>query len=62
MGPGRKPQTQVFSCRGLFIPFSDQVITGHIEEYELGKRHLASIMGKDPEDFSREDVAVSETV
>lgn len=34
----------------------DASLTSHIEEYDLGKRHLANIMGKDPDDFSQEDV------
>ena len=32
---------------------------GHIQEYELGKRHLANIMGKDPDDFTQKDIDVS---
>ena len=32
--------------------------TQHIE-YEIGKRHLANMMGEDPETFTQEDVDVS---
>lgn len=28
-------------------------------EYEIGKRHLANMMGEDPETFTQEDVDVS---
>ena len=30
-----------------------------IAEYEVGKRHLANIMGVDPKDFSQADIDVS---
>lgn len=29
------------------------------EEYKIGKRHLANMMGEDPETFTQEDVDVS---
>lgn len=35
---------------------SDAVIKSHIQEYELGKRHLANIMGTDPDDFTQRDI------
>lgn len=31
-----------------------------IAEYELGKRHLANIMGVDPENFGQSDIDVSD--
>ena len=30
-----------------------------VHEFEIGKRHLANMMGEDPEHFSQEDVDVS---
>ena len=39
--------------------FTDNIMEGHIQEYELGKRHLANIMGKDPDDFTQKDIDVS---
>lgn len=30
------------------------------QEYKIGKRHLANMMGEDPETFTQEDVDVSE--
>ncbi len=29
-----------------------------IAEYEIGKRHLANIMGVDPDNFTQEDIDV----
>lgn len=29
------------------------------DEYEIGRRHLANIMGKDPESFTQKDIDVS---
>lgn len=29
------------------------------EEFRIGKRHLANMMGEDPETFSQEDIDVS---
>ena len=51
-----------FSNFIFFIIFPDASLTSHIEEYDLGKRHLANIMGKDPDDFSQEDVDVSTAI
>jgi small subunit ribosomal protein S9 len=30
-----------------------------LQEYNIGKRHLANMMGRDPEFFTQEDVDVS---
>lgn len=30
-----------------------------IEEFNIGKRHLANMMGEDPETFTQEDIDVS---
>lgn len=30
-----------------------------MEEFEVGKRHLANMMGEDPETFTQEDIDVS---
>ncbi|KAK5847856.1 hypothetical protein PBY51_016952 [Eleginops maclovinus] len=36
--------------------FSAEFIQKQVEEYNIGKRHLANMMGEDPEDFTQEDV------
>ena len=30
-----------------------------VHEFEIGKRHLANMMGEDPEHFTQEDIDVS---
>ena len=37
---------------------SDKFMTNEIAEYEIGKRHLANIMGEDPDTFRQEDIDV----
>lgn len=39
--------------------FTAEFIQKQIEEFEIGKRHLANMMGEDPENFTQEDVDVS---
>ncbi|XP_059177008.1 small ribosomal subunit protein uS9m-like [Physella acuta] len=34
----------------------DQMMKAQVSDYELGKRHLANIMGKDPDNFTQTDV------
>lgn len=34
-------------------------IKKQIEEFNIGKRHLANMMGEDPENFTQEDIDVS---
>ncbi|XP_047433056.1 28S ribosomal protein S9, mitochondrial [Mugil cephalus] len=36
--------------------FSQEYIEKQAEEYEIGKRHLANMMGEDPENFTQEDI------
>nr|XP_023675807.1 28S ribosomal protein S9, mitochondrial [Paramormyrops kingsleyae] len=36
--------------------FSEEYIKKQIEEFNIGKRHLANMMGEDPETFTQEDV------
>ena len=38
---------------------SDKMIKAEIDEFNLGKRHLANIMGQDPDLFEQEDIDVS---
>ena len=38
---------------------SDKMIKAETEEYNIGKRHLANIMGQDPDLFEQEDIDVS---
>lgn len=35
------------------------MMKAQVADYELGKRHLANIMGKDPDNFTQQDVEVS---
>lgn len=41
------------------IFFLDAFIQKEKEEFQIGKRHLANIMGEDPEFFSQIDIDVS---
>ncbi|NP_001038861.1 small ribosomal subunit protein uS9m [Danio rerio] len=36
--------------------FTQEFIDKQVEEFEIGKRHLANMMGEDPETFTQEDV------
>lgn len=36
--------------------YTAEFIQKQIEEYNIGKRHLANMMGEDPENFSQEDI------
>ncbi|KAM4602199.1 uncharacterized protein ACJ7VT_020174 [Polymixia lowei] len=38
--------------------FTMEFIQQQVEEYNIGKRHLANMMGEDPENFTQEDVDV----
>lgn len=38
--------------------FSPEFIQKQVEEFNIGKRHLANMMGEDPENFTQEDVDV----
>lgn len=35
-----------------------EFIQKQVEEFDIGKRHLANMMGEDPENFTQEDVDV----
>ena len=39
--------------------FSENVLKEDIHAYEIGKRHLANIMGVDPDGFEQEHIDVS---
>jgi len=39
--------------------YTEAFIKKQIEEFNLGKRHLANMMGEDPETFTQEDIDVS---
>lgn len=39
--------------------FTVEFIQKQVEEFNIGKRHLANMMGEDPENFTQEDVDVS---
>ena len=41
------------------IFFLDNFIKQQLHEYNIGKRHLANMMGKDPEFFTQDDVDVN---
>ncbi|XP_026115378.1 28S ribosomal protein S9, mitochondrial-like [Carassius auratus] len=36
--------------------FTQEFIDKQVEEFEIGKRHLANMMGEDPETFTQEDI------
>ncbi|XP_059184152.1 28S ribosomal protein S9, mitochondrial [Centropristis striata] len=36
--------------------FTAEFVEKQVEEYHIGKRHLANMMGEDPENFSQEDI------
>ncbi|XP_043926931.1 28S ribosomal protein S9, mitochondrial isoform X2 [Protopterus annectens] len=36
--------------------FSDEFVRKQIEKFNIGKRHLANMMGEDPETFTQEDI------
>lgn len=38
--------------------FSEEYIKKQIDEFNIGKRHLANMMGEDPETFTQEDIDV----
>ena len=37
---------------------SDSMMKAEVADYEIGKRHLANIMGENPETFTQDDVNV----
>lgn len=39
---------------------TEKFLAGKREEFELGKRHLANIMGWNPDEISQEDIDVSD--
>ncbi len=41
--------------------FTMEYIQKQVEEFDIGKRHLANMMGEDPENFTQEDIDVSES-
>ena len=41
------------------VSISDEFMQSELAEFEIGKRHLANIMGADPDDFTQEDIDVS---
>jgi hypothetical protein len=42
--------------------FLEKVLDEKIHEYEIGRRHLARIMGEDPENFNQEKIDVIQFV
>lgn len=48
----------------LYLPdhlifVTDKFMADQVAEYEIGRRHLANMMGEDPETFTQEDIDVS---
>lgn len=41
------------------VSFIEELMKTELQAYERGKRHLASMMGEDPENFTQEDIDVS---
>ncbi|KAJ8253503.1 hypothetical protein GJAV_G00213860 [Gymnothorax javanicus] len=60
------PRARLLSTSSVFLQknlaaagpekFSPEFIKKQIEEFDIGKRHLANIMGVDPENFTQEDI------
>ena len=42
-----------------FFFFLDDKMKAEVADFEIGKRHLANIMGEDPDSFTQVDVDVS---
>ncbi|MGH0175681.1 UNVERIFIED_CONTAM: hypothetical protein FKN15_071100 [Acipenser sinensis] len=42
--------------------YTQEFIKKQIEEFNIGKRHLANMMGEDPETFTQEGIDFAETV
>ena len=40
------------------VYFSDEFMKEQLHQYNVGKRHLANMMGEDPETFTQEDIDV----
>lgn len=38
--------------------FSEEYLKKQLDEFRVGKRHLANMMGEDPETFTQEDIDV----
>lgn len=43
----------------LLMLSTDDMMKAEVAEYEIGKRHLANIMGEDPDTFTQDDVDVN---
>ena len=59
--PGDAPMglfTESWHRFNLFF-FTEEFMRKQVHEFEIGKRHLANMMGEDPEHFTQEDVDVS---
>lgn len=41
------------------VNYTEEFIKQQIEEFNIGKRHLANMMGEDPETISQGDIDVS---
>ena len=54
--PRKKEAAALYFC---FLLVLDTFMAEEIAEFEIGKRHLANIMGADPDTFSQEDINVS---
>lgn len=39
--------------------FTEEFIKKQVEDFNIGKRHLANMMGEDPETLTQEDIDVS---
>lgn len=46
----------------MSFAYLDQFMKKEILEYEIGKRHLANMMGEDSETFTQEDIDVREYI
>lgn len=59
---GAQPQKTISKAMKAYLERAkeyEEFMKTQRHEYQLGKRHLANMMGEDPETFTQEDVDVS---
>lgn len=57
----KEPEKKVSKAMKAYLDRArehDEFMKKQREEYQIGKRHLANMMGEDPETFSQEDIDV----
>lgn len=62
---GAQPQKTISKAMKSYLARAkeyEEFMKTQRHEYQLGKRHLANMMGEDPETFTQEDVDVSREI